>query len=77
VVVVGPFYELAVDERGASSDERHEMWAVDCAPAVLGGLDELERHGQARRPRAGAAGDFRAVSDGGEGGLDRYLELAG
>ena len=37
-MVVGSFLELAVDERGASPDERHEVWAVDdrvaASPAV-------------------------------------------
>ena len=45
-VVVGSFDELAVDERGAGADERDQVRGVDRAPAVLGGLDELERHRQ-------------------------------
>jgi hypothetical protein len=44
---------------------------VDGAPAVLRGLDELECHGQARRPRARSLGDLGPVPDRGEGGLDR------
>ena len=49
MVVVGSFYELAVDEPGSGPDEGDQVRAVDRAPAVLGGLDELERHRQARR----------------------------
>jgi hypothetical protein len=45
--------------------------SVDRAPAVLGGLDELERHGQPGGARAGSSGDLGAVPDGGEGRLDR------
>jgi hypothetical protein len=45
------------------------VWGVDRAPAVLGGLDELERHRQTGRAGSGAAGDLRAVSDRGEGRL--------
>ena len=44
----GSFDELAGLEAGAGPDERNEVWTVDRAPAVLGGLDELERHGQSR-----------------------------
>ena len=44
----GSFDELAGLERGAGPDERNEVRGVDRAPAVLGGLDELERHGQSR-----------------------------
>jgi hypothetical protein len=45
---VGSFDELARLERGAGPDERDEVRGVDRAPAVLGGLDELERHRQPR-----------------------------
>ena len=47
------------------------VWAVDRPPAVLGSLDELERHGQPGRPRTRPPGDLGPVSDGGEGRLDR------
>ena len=47
-VVVGSFDELAGLEAGAGPDERDEVRGVDRAPAVLGGLDELECHGQSR-----------------------------
>ena len=47
--LVGSFDELAVDERCAGPDERDQVWTVDGSPAVLRGLDELERHGQPRR----------------------------
>jgi len=43
---------------------------VDRAPAVLRGLDELERHRDARRTRTGSLGDALTEPDGGEGGLD-------
>ena len=46
----GSFDELAGLEAGAGPDERDEVRAVDRAPAVLGGLDELERHRQPRGP---------------------------
>jgi hypothetical protein len=44
----GSLDELAGLERGAGPDERDQVRAVDRAPAVLGGLDQLERHGQPR-----------------------------
>ena len=47
-VFVGSFDELAGLEAGAGPDERDEVRGVDRTPAVLGGLDELERHGQSR-----------------------------
>ena len=46
---VGSFDELAALERRAGADERDQVRAVDRAPAVLGGLDELERHRQPGR----------------------------
>ena len=46
---VGSFDELAVDEHRAGADERDQVWGVDRAPAVLGGLDQLERHRQPGR----------------------------
>jgi len=66
VVVVGSLNELAAVEHGAGSDERDQVWPVDHAPAVLGGLDELERHRQPGRPRPGPTGDLRPVPDRGE-----------
>jgi hypothetical protein len=44
--LVGSFDELSVDEGRAGADEGDEVGAVDRAPAVLGGLDQLERQGQ-------------------------------
>ena len=38
-----------VDEHGTGADEGDQVWGVDGAPAVLGGLDELERHRQPGR----------------------------
>ena len=40
----GSFDELAVDEHRAGADEGNQMRCVDRTPAVLRGLDELERH---------------------------------
>src|SRR5262249_29600300 len=74
-ILAGPFDELAVDEGCSGADQGDQVGCVDGTPAVLGGFDELERHGQARCPRAGALGDLGAVAHGGEGGLDRYLEF--
>jgi len=76
-VLVRSFNEFAVAERGPATDERDQMWCVDRAPAGLGGLDELERHGQPGGAGAGPLGDLAAVPDGGEGALLGYLELAG
>lgn len=42
----GPFLELAVGEGGAGSDGGDEVWCVDAAPAVLGGVEEFVGHGQ-------------------------------
>ena len=50
MVVVGSFDEFAALEGGAGADEGDQVRAVDRAPAVLGGLDELERHRQSRGP---------------------------
>jgi hypothetical protein len=46
---VGSFDELAVDEHRVGADERDQVWGVDRAPAVLCGLDQLERHRQPGR----------------------------
>jgi len=45
-VVGGPFLVVAVDEDGACSHERDEVWGVDFAPSVLGGVEELVGHRQ-------------------------------
>ncbi|MDP9845036.1 hypothetical protein J2853_004247 [Streptosporangium lutulentum] len=45
-VVVGSFDELAAGEGRPGADQRDQMRGVDRAPAGLGGLDQLERHGQ-------------------------------
>jgi integrase/recombinase XerD len=47
-VFVGSFDELAGLEGRAGADERDQVGCVERAPAVLCGLDELERHCQAR-----------------------------
>jgi len=47
--LVGAFDEFAGLEHGAGTDEGDEVWGVDCSPAGLSGLDELERHGQSGR----------------------------
>ena len=46
---VGSFDQLAVDEHRAGADEGDQMRCVDRAPAVLRGLDELERHREPSR----------------------------
>jgi len=38
------FDEGAAFESCAGADERDEVWCVDRAPALLCGLDQLERH---------------------------------
>jgi len=43
-VLLGSFEELAGLEDGTGADESDEVGCVDRAPAVLRGLDELERH---------------------------------
>ena len=47
------------------------MRGVDRAPASLRGLDELERHRDARGARARTLGDALTEPDSGEGRLDR------
>jgi integrase/recombinase XerD len=47
-VFVGSFDELAGLEGRAGADECDQVGCVERAPAVLCGLDELERHCQAR-----------------------------
>lgn len=69
-VFVGSFDELAAFAHRAGPDERDQVRGVDRALTRLCGLDELERHGHARGPRARTAGDLGPVSDGGEGRLD-------
>ena len=46
------------------------MWSIDPAPAVLGGEDELEGHGQPCFARPRPLGLAGAGLDGGEGRLD-------
>jgi hypothetical protein len=67
--------EQAAFEAGSGADERHEMGRVHGSPAGLGGLDELEDHGQCGGAGAGALGDLGPQSHGGEGRLDGYLEF--
>lgn len=55
----------------AGPDEGDEVGAVDGPPAGLGGLDELEGHGEAGGSGAGALGDLCSEPDRGEGRLDR------
>ena len=69
--VVGSFDEFALLEQRSCSDEGDQVWGVHGAPAGLGGLDELERHGDPGGPGARSLGDALAEPDGGEGGLDR------
>jgi len=55
VSFVGSFHELAVGERGAGAQEGDQVGTVDRAPTVLGGLEELERLGQAVSRTVGVA----------------------
>ena len=48
MVVVGSFHELAVDECRTGTHEGDQVRGVHRPPAVLGGLNELERHRQPR-----------------------------
>ena len=61
----------------APARTRATRWGVDGAPAALGGFDELERHRDARIPRARAIGGPLPETHGGEGRLVGYLELMG
>ena len=66
----GAFDELATLEGGAGADERDEVGCVDGAPAFLGGVDQLECHGDPGGLGAGRLGDLGPVPDRGEGRLD-------
>ena len=67
---VGTFDQQALLEPGSAPDESDEVGCVDGTPPLLGGLDELERHRHAGRPRSGPLGDPLPKADGGEGRLD-------
>jgi hypothetical protein len=62
---------VAFLEPRAGSHERHQVGCDDRAPALLCGLHELERHGDASSAGAGPLGDALPRPDGGEGRLDR------
>jgi hypothetical protein len=62
----GPLLEYC-----AGADKSDEVGSVDGSPALLGRLDELERHRQRRRTRAGALGHPRAEPYRRERRLDR------
>jgi hypothetical protein len=49
VLLAGPLDVVAVDEGRSGADQGDEVGRVHGAPAVLGRLDELERHGQPGR----------------------------
>ncbi len=55
---------------GPGADERDEVGCVDGAPAFLGGLDQLECHGDPGGLGAGPLGDLGPLPDRGEGQLD-------
>src|SRR5438270_6051366 len=61
------FNELAAFEAGPGADERDEVGCVDGAPAFLGGVDQLECHGDPGVLGAGPLGDLGPVPDCGEG----------
>lgn len=58
-------------EAGPSADKSNEMGRVHSRPPGLGGLNELEDHGQCGSPGSCAFGDLGPQSHGGEGRLDR------
>ena len=60
----------AVLELDAGQDGGDQMRSIDTTPALLGGLAELESHGQGGLATAGAAGLLGTGFDGAEGGLD-------
>ena len=70
-LTVGSFDEFAGLEAGSGADEGDEVGCVHGAPAVLGGLDELECHREPGGARTRALGDLRAMPDCGEGRFDR------
>jgi hypothetical protein len=57
----------AAFEACACAGQGDEMGCVDGTPPLLGGLNELERHGQASRAAVRSFGDAGAMSHGGEG----------
>jgi hypothetical protein len=69
-VFVESLDELSIDEPSSCADERDQMGRVHRSPAGLGGLDQLEGHGQAGGPRAWPLGDLGAMPHGGEGAFD-------
>uniref|UniRef100_UPI00403FD2A4 hypothetical protein n=1 Tax=Streptomyces sp. DG1A-41 TaxID=3125779 RepID=UPI00403FD2A4 len=60
---LGAFYEVAALEAGSGPDKRDEVGCVDRSPPLLGGLDELEDHGEGGRRAAGALGDLGPEPD--------------
>ena len=66
---LGAFDQDAAAEDGPGADQGDQVRAVDGTPAVLGCLDELERHRQVRRPRPRPFGDLGPVADRGEARL--------
>lgn len=62
--------EDAALEAGARADEGDQVGSCDRTPAFLGGLDQLEHHGEGGWA-AGPAGDLGPQPDRGGRGLDR------
>lgn len=65
-----PGNEAAAFEAGPGADERDEVGCVDGAPAFLGGVDQLECHGDPGGLGAGPLGDLGPVPDRDSMGLD-------
>ena len=63
---MGSLDECALLEAGSGAYQRDQVWGVDRAPPGLGGLDQLERHRDPGRARAGPLGDPLTEPDGGE-----------
>ena len=61
----------AVGEGYTKNDLRHLLVAIEPSPAPLGGLGQLEDHGERGLVRQAALSAHGAVADGREGALDR------
>lgn len=64
---------MAALEAGSSADQGDEVGCDHGPPPLLGGLDELEDHGQGGGRAAGAPGDLGPQPDGGESRLIGFV----
>lgn len=65
-MALGAFDEAAAFEAGSGADEGDEVGCVHGPPPWLGGLDELEDHGECGGAGAGASGDLGPQAHGRE-----------